>query len=84
MDCECNVGVFFDEKNNITHHIIIYCPLHESAPQLRAALKNLINHLPESEIELAREVWGNTNTRLILEYREEARQILADSGGMEE
>jgi len=45
--------------------------------QLRAALENLINHLPESEIELAREVWGNTNTRLILEYREEARQELA-------
>ena len=45
--------------------------------QLRAALENLINHLPESEIELAREEWGNTNTRLILEYREEARQALA-------
>jgi hypothetical protein len=51
--------------------------LEQKVAQLQAALKNLINHLPESEIELAREVWGNTNTRLILEYREEARQKLA-------
>ena len=51
--------------------------LRKENAQLRAALENLVNHLPESEIELAREVWGNTNTRLILEYREEARQVLA-------
>ena len=40
-------------------------------------LRTLVNHLPESEIELAREVWGNTNTGIIIDVRKEAADTLA-------
>ncbi|MHC4413325.1 MAG: hypothetical protein ACYSW6_10235 [Planctomycetota bacterium] len=46
-------------------------------PALYEALRNLVNNLPESEIEIAREAWGNTNTRIVSEAREAARQALA-------
>ena len=50
--------------------------------ELREALKRMVNNLPEPEIELAREVWGNTNTQIILVARTEAQAaIQAAEGG---
>ena len=44
---------------------------------LKVAAKKLLNEMPESEIELIREVWGNTNTRILLERRSELAAALA-------
>ena len=38
--------------------------------RLRLAARRLLNNLPDSEIELAREAWGNTNTRIIKDHRD--------------
>jgi len=46
--------------------------------QLRKALQTLVNNLPESEIELARSVWGNTNTVCVLEARRKAVNLLEE------
>jgi hypothetical protein len=46
--------------------------------RLAEALRGVIKNLPESEIELAREVWGNTNTRIILDSFAEAERILKE------
>jgi hypothetical protein len=48
---------------------------HARIRQLERLALMLINQLPESEIELAREVWGNTNTQIILA----ARRALAEA-----
>jgi len=37
--------------------------------KIEQAAKTYMNNTPESEIELAREVWGNTNTRIVLDTR---------------
>ena len=36
---------------------------------LKEASRDFLYSLPEEEILLAREVWGNTNTRIVLEKR---------------
>ena len=38
--------------------------------RLRLLARRLLNNLPDWEIELAREAWGNTNTRIIKEHRD--------------
>ena len=55
----------------------------EKVAELRkenAALKEkgraLVHHLVEHEIELAREVWGNTNTNLIINHRNKLAELL--------
>ena len=46
--------------------------------RLREASRGLVNNLPELEIEVAREAWGNTNTNVILHWR---NQVLKALGG---
>lgn len=43
---------------------------------VKAAALNLLGVLPIFEIEIAREAWGNTNTRLVLEYRDKLQAAL--------
>jgi uncharacterized membrane protein YccC len=43
--------------------------LRAAVEEARSKVSNLINNLPEIEIEVAREAWGNTNTRIILDAR---------------
>ena len=62
---------------------IVYCPLHAAAPLLLKTCSNLVKNLPESEVELAREVWGNTNTRLINDAILQAKFALAAAEGEE-
>jgi hypothetical protein len=44
----------------------------------RKLARRFMNEVPTSEIELAREVWGNTNTRCVLEAREALAAFLAE------
>jgi len=44
--------------------------------EMSVVLRNLVNNLPQTEIELAREVWGNTNTRIVSEARKDAALFL--------
>jgi len=46
--------------------------------ELETAGRRLVNNLPEDTIEEAREVWLNTNTRIILEARNELAKLLKD------
>ena len=48
-----------------------------AAPDLLEVLKNLVNNLPEPEIQLARSAWGNTNTGCVLAAREKAIKEVA-------
>lgn len=43
---------------------------------LKQAAKDLIQNLPESEIELARDIWGHTNTNLVVNYRLQLAELL--------
>jgi hypothetical protein len=63
------------ENNKANAHLIA------AAPDLYEALKTIVTNLPNSEIELAYEVWGTTNTRIILQVIEMAKQALAKSEG---
>lgn len=42
--------------------------------------QEFVNNIPESEMELARDVWGNTNTRIALESRKALAAALGDRG----
>lgn len=48
----------------------------EKVKTLRNALVNVVNSLPASEIELAREVWGNSNTDVVNLWLSCAKQVL--------
>lgn len=54
-----------------------------AAPDMYKALRWIVKNLTTDEVELAREVWGNTNTRIILEAVEAGRQALAKAKGMD-
>ena len=41
----------------------------ERGKRIEAAARGLFGNLPENEIEIAREAWGNTNTESILYLR---------------
>jgi len=62
--------------------IVIISKSREAAAELASLRERaekaeaLLNALPEYEIELAREVWGNTNTRIVLEKRRELEAAL--------
>ena len=45
--------------------------------QLRQALGRFLRIFPRSEIEMARECWGNTNTHLVIEGRKDLEAALA-------
>lgn len=49
--------------------------------ELLTALTCLTNAIPESEIEIARECWGNTNTNVVLHWRGEALKVIDAAGG---
>lgn len=55
----------------------------DAYPDVYEALRWIVKNLTTDEIELAREVWGNTNTRIILEAVEAGRQALAKAKGMD-
>ena len=42
-------------------------------------ITDLLNALPHSEIELAREVWGNTNTNLVHEKRKKLEDYVNET-----
>lgn len=46
---------------------------------LETAGRHLVNNLPESAIEEAREVWQNTNTRIVLDCRREFAALLGET-----
>lgn len=52
-----------------------------TAPSTLEALKQLVSVLPDDEVELAREVWGNTNTALVKSKLSLARAALAKANG---
>ena len=43
---------------------------------LEEAARHLVNELPESEIDLAREVWGNTNANCVLNHKNELAALV--------
>ena len=74
--CKCRVNHL-----GYAEAIIEYCPKHKAAPDMYEALKNLVNNLPESALEEAREIWLNTNTHIALDARAKAVQALAKADG---
>lgn len=52
-----------------------------AAPQMLEALELLLASLPESEIEIARECWGNTNTKIILFARNQVKAAIDAAKG---
>lgn len=54
----------------------LYNQQKERAERLSQALRRLINEVPEEQLELAREVWGNTNVRIILDRIAEGKAAL--------
>ena len=63
--------------DKIIHQMRTWQPMYK-------ALKSLLNNLPVSELEIARECWGNTNTNIIIQARKEAEAALDAAGGSDE
>ena len=61
----CGCTIDYEIGRMLDARDIRFCPLHAAAGKMLEAGKNLVKNLPESEIELVRDIWGNTNTRII-------------------
>ena len=48
---------------------------------LLAALRTLVNNIPECQIEWARNEWGNTNTACVLDARAKAVEAIVNAEG---
>ena len=48
-----------------------------AAPELYEASRSLALSLPDSEMDLAREVWGNTNVAVVIHWRDKVLSALA-------
>jgi len=70
--CEVGDGIDQHASEDLKAVSAELAALRERAEKAEA----LLNALPEYEIELAREVWGNTNTRIVLEKRRELEAAL--------
>ncbi len=55
--------------------------LQQDKAELVRALRNVVNNLPEDEIHIAAEVWGHTNTNIVLSVHRSAKEIIAKHGG---
>lgn len=78
FDCGCKVTV--NENYADTRAVdaqIVYCPKHNSAPELYEASRRLALSLPNSELDLAREAWGHTNVGVVIHWRDRVLAALA-------
>lgn len=64
------------QRKALAHEAMETAKLRVELGALKQAAKDLIHHLPEDEIELAREVWGNTNTNLVINYRKQLAEVV--------
>jgi len=86
LPCGCGIKGTWDTNAEVTESVyrdchIVFCALHKAAPLLREALTRMLNNLPVSEIEIAREAWGSSNTRCVLDARELAEAALKAARG---
>lgn len=65
-------------KESAANHIAIVLNSHGA---LLDALVKLVNALPDDEVELAREVWGNSNTVVVRSRIEAARAAITKARG---
>ena len=49
--------------------------------ELLKACKRLINNLPIAHVEEMREIWGNTNVRILLDAIGEVKQAISKAEG---
>ena len=78
-DCGCYVTIReTPERPSTGYMVIIYCPKHKAAPEMYEASRGLALSLPDSELDLAREVWGHTNVAVVTHWRDKVLATLAD------
>ena len=53
----------------------------EFTPELYEAVRALALSLPDSELDLAREVWGHTNVAVVVHWRDKVLNALALADG---
>jgi len=76
-ECGCLMIGYLNEDDT-TRVDMHYCPKHKAAPEMYEASRGLALSLPDSELDLAREVWGHTNVAVVTHWRDKVLATLAD------